>query len=253
MPAHVVLPAAPVRGVLLDIDDTLLGTREAMLHAAELASRDLWPGADPERLARAGLRFRGDPAGHFRAYTRGELDFAVMRQRRVGDLARWLGAHAGPDDARRWNEAYERRFAGALRAFDDALQALTACRDRGLATGLVTNSSAAYTAGKLALAGLADAVEELTCAVVTKDTLGVGKPAPEVFHHACTLLGLEPHEVVYVGDELDVDTCAALRAGLAAAWLRRDGYERGEAQVAHAAGHGLVAAGSLEEVLRALA
>lgn len=253
MPAHVVPPAGGVRGVLLDVDDTLLGTREAMLRAADLASRDLWPDADPQRLAQAGRRFRDDPAGHFRAYTRGELDFPAMRERRIEDLARWLGVRPGPADAGRWTAAYERRFAGALRAFDDALRALRTCRDRGLAVGLLTNSSADYTATKLRLAGLADAVEELTCCVVTKDTLGVGKPAPEVFHHACTRMGLTPDQVVYVGDELDVDTCAALGAGLGAAWLRRVGYERDEAQVAHAASHGLVPAGSLEDVLRALA
>jgi putative hydrolase of the HAD superfamily len=87
---------------------------------------------------------------------------------------------------------------------------------------------------------------------VTKDTLGVGKPAPEVFHHACALMRRRPEEVVYVGDELDIDTCAALGAGLGAAWLRRPGYETAPADVAHAASHGLVAARTLADVLEAL-
>src|SRR5690606_28922089 len=138
-------------------------------------------------------------------------------------------------------------FAPALRAFDDVVLALQTCRERGLAVALLTNSSADYTGTKLALAGLAAPVAELTAGVVTRDTLGVGKPAPEVFHHACALMGLRPDEVVYVGDELDVDTCAALGAGLGAAWLRRPGYERDGEDAAHAASHGLVAAETLEQ------
>lgn len=252
-PARVVPPAAGVQGVLLDIDDTLLGTREAMVLAGEAASRQLWPHAPADRLARAGGRFRDDPAGHFRAYTRGELDFATMRARRIADLATWLGELSGPEDAQRWSERYELAFAGALRAFDDARQVLGTCRERGLAVALLTNSSADYTRTKLELAGLSAPVAELTRGVVTKDTLGIGKPAAEVFHHGCALLGLEPAQVVYVGDELDVDTCGALRAGLGAAWLRREGYEREDAHVAHAAGHGLMAASTLEEVLGDLA
>jgi putative hydrolase of the HAD superfamily len=249
----VLRPAGGTRGVLLDVDDTLLGTREAMVLAGEVAARGLWPDAEDSRLSGAGQRFRDDPAGHFRAYTRGELEFAGMRAQRVADLASWLGQEPSAGDTDRWNELYEAAFARALRAFDDVLTALARCREQGLAVGLLTNSSADYTRVKLELAGLAGPLARLTAATVTKDTLGVGKPAPAVFHHACALMGLRPDQVVYVGDELDVDTCAALRAGLGAAWLRRPGYQRATTDVTHAASHGLVAAGTLGQVLDALA
>ncbi|GGK62840.1 HAD family hydrolase [Ornithinimicrobium pekingense] len=249
---HVVPPPAGLRGVLLDVDDTLLGTREAMHLAATRAARQLWPDADPDRLERAGHRFRDDPGGHFRAFTRGEHDFATMRALRVRDLGRWLGRAASPEDLARWDELYEDAFTTALRAFDDVVNTLQECHRRGLRVALLTNSSGDYTRAKLTRAGLADVVERLTAGTVTKDTLGIGKPAPEVFHHGCGLLGLDPGQVVYVGDELDVDTCAALGAGLGAAWLRRPGYERDPDEVSHAATHGLVAAETLREVLDAL-
>lgn len=250
--ASIVPPASGTRGVLLDVDDTLLGTREAMHRAGELASRALWPHADPALLAGSGRRFRDDPCGRFRSYTRGELDFGTMRARRVRDLAAWLGAAASPGDTERWNEHYERAFAGALRAFDDVVDVLRVCRSRGWVVALLTNSSGDYTRTKLELAGLAGPVAELTAGVVTKDTLGVGKPAPEAFHHACGLMGLTPGQVLHVGDELDVDACAALAAGLGVAWLRRPGYERDPSEVAHAASHGLAAVRTLGEVLAAL-
>lgn len=250
---RVVPPGGRTRGVLLDIDDTLLGTREAMLLAGELAARELWPDAEPARLGQAGRRFREDAGGHFRAYTRGEHDFATMRAQRVTELATWLGQEPSRDDAARWDELYEAAFARALRAFDDVVPALASCRERGLTVALLTNSSADYTRSKLELAGLGGAIGRLTVGTVTKDTLGIGKPAPEVFHHACALMGLGADEVVYVGDELDVDTWAALDAGLGAAWLRRPGYELTEHELQEAAARGLTAATSLAEVLDALA
>ncbi|AXH94847.1 HAD family hydrolase [Ornithinimicrobium avium] len=251
--ARVLPPPDGVGGVLLDVDDTLVGTRAAMVRAGRAAARVVWPDAAPWRVDRAGERYREDPEGHFRAFTRGEHAFEEMRARRVEDVARWLGQEPAGSDLDRWTPAFDRAFAEALHVFDDVVEVLETCRERGWRTALLTNSSAAYTRDKLELAGLTRAVAELTAGVVTKDTLGIGKPAPRVFHHGCRLMGLEPGQVVYVGDELDVDTCGALAAGLGAAWLRRPGYAREEGHLSHAASHGLHPAGTLTEVIDALA
>lgn len=252
-PVRVLPPPDGVRGVLLDVDDTLIGTRAAMVRAGRDAARELWPHADAGLVDRAGERYREDPGGHFRAYTRGEHDFEEMRARRVRDVAWWLGQEPGEDDLERWTTSFDRAFDEALEVFDDVLEALGTCRRLGWRTALLTNSSADYTRRKLELAGLTRAVDELTAGVVTKDTLGIGKPEPAVFHEGCRLMDLPPGQVVYVGDELDVDTCGALAAGLGAAWLRRPGYAREEAHLEHAASHGLHPAGTLTEVIEALA
>lgn len=250
---RVLPPPDGIRGVLLDVDDTLVGTRTAMVQAGRAAAQEVWPHADPGRADRAGERYRQDPERHFRAFTRGEHAFEEMRARRVEDVARWLGQEPAGSDLDRWTPVFDRSFAEALHVFDDVLEALQTCRERGWRTALLTNSSAAYTRDKLELAGLTRAVAELTAGVVTKDTLGIGKPAPRVFHQGCRLMGLPPGQVVYVGDELDVDTCGALAAGLGAAWLRRPGYAREEEHLSHAASHGLHPAGTLTEVIDALA
>ena len=48
-----------------------------------------------------------------------------------------------------------------------------------------------------------------------------GKPDPEVFWEACRRIGFAPAEVLYVGDEFDIDGVGALDAGLESAWLAR--------------------------------
>jgi putative hydrolase of the HAD superfamily len=206
------------RAVLLDVDDTLLTTREAMSAAAATALLRLWPDLDPERAREAGLRFRADPEGWFRAFTRGEIDFATMRTRRIESVATFLG-RALPDGAlETFQAAYEPVFARTLGAFDDAVGLLGEVAGAGLAVGALTNSGGDYTAGKLAAAGL----DVLLPVVVTRDTLGFGKPDPRVFRHACAEVGAPPEATVYVGDEYDVDVLGALGAGLGAVWLSRE-------------------------------
>lgn len=64
-----------------------------------------------------------------------------------------------------------------------------------------------------------DRFEAVVCAV----EIGVAKPAAAAFHAACEALALDPHEVVYVGNEPDIDAGGAVAAGLTGIWLDRAG------------------------------
>ncbi|WP_299441567.1 HAD family hydrolase [uncultured Phycicoccus sp.] len=208
----------PVVAVLLDADDTLYDTRAAMHAAGAVAAAAAWPGADPRRLALAGVRFRDDPADHFGAYTRGEIEFEEMRRRRVADLAAWLGEEtAGRSGA--FDERYEPAFISALRAFPDVRPEVERLRSAGVVVGVLTNSSTRYTDAKMRAAGLVGLFD----VVCTRDTLGVGKPDARAFHEACRRLGADPGATLHVGDEVVNDPLGARDAGLAAAWLVRDG------------------------------
>ncbi len=208
-----------VEAVLLDADDTLYDTRSAMHSAGAAAATALWPDADPERLAAAGVRFRDDLEGHFSAYTRGEIEFDEMRRARLAELAAWLGR---PDDGDWWDDfedRYEPAFLASMTAFDDVRPAVAALRAAGLAVGVLTNSSGEYTRAKLAAARL----DDLFDVVCSRDTLGFGKPDARAFHEACRRLGSEPALTLYVGDEAATDPLGAADAGLPSAWLVRDG------------------------------
>lgn len=52
---------------------------------------------------------------------------------------------------------------------------------------------------------------------------GVGKPAPAIFHAACTRLNLPTHAVLHVGDDAELDVAGAHAAGLRSAWVNRNG------------------------------
>jgi len=63
------------------------------------------------------------------------------------------------------------------------------------------------------------AMAEMFDAVVISGELGLGKPDPEVFHHATRSLGVAHDRAVMVGDSWERDIEGALEAGLRAVWL----------------------------------
>jgi putative hydrolase of the HAD superfamily len=209
-----------IRGVLLDVDDTLVNTRAAFAAAIASVVAAWLPHLDAEGREAALTHWVTDAAGHFRAYTRGEIDLVEQRRRRVGALHAAFGGPAV--DAHlfaQWDAAFESAFRTAWLPCPDALRLLDVLDAAGLPRGVVTNMRIPYQRDKLAAVGLLDRVGVL----VGMDDFGVGKPDPRLFRHACAVLGADPGEVAYVGDELDVDARGARDAGLVGVWLDRHG------------------------------
>jgi putative hydrolase of the HAD superfamily len=51
---------------------------------------------------------------------------------------------------------------------------------------------------------------------------GRAKPCATIFHAACARLGVEPHQVLHIGDDPDLDVRGAQQAGMKAAWINRN-------------------------------
>lgn len=216
-------PAAPVRGVLFDIDDTLVDTATAFASALGASFATLTELTADQHRELVDI-WRADAGGHYRAYVAGRVDIVGQRRARVAELTAHLALPA-LDDAgfARWDAGYRAAFEAAWALFDDAHDAVADAVAAGLAVGALTNAPREMQLAKVAAVGLADVLPVL----VTVDTLGVGKPDPRVFGEACRLLGTAPAATVYVGDELDVDARAAVAAGLQGVWLDRPGRRRG--------------------------
>lgn len=207
-----------ISALLLDLDDTLIDTRAAMVAAGEVAVAELWPQAGPEVHHAAAVRFHADPSGFFLRFTTGELTFPEMRQARVAELLGSFSLAATGDVTLRFEQVYAPAFAARVRLFEDVVPFVGAVSMIGTPMGLLTNSSSVHTAQKLELTGLTS----VFAVVATRDTLGFGKPDARAFRHACRLMGSAPAETLYVGDHLEIDAIAARDAGLPALWLQRD-------------------------------
>jgi haloacid dehalogenase superfamily, subfamily IA, variant 1 with third motif having Dx(3-4)D or Dx(3-4)E len=207
----------PVTAVLLDVDDTLVDTTAAMKGAGAVGMAAVWPEQRPQWHARAAARFRSDPGGFFRRYISGELEFETMRAHRLAEVGAAYGLVVPSGAFESFEAAFRPEFMARQHRFDDVLPFLRECAAAGLAVGALTNSSAAATLPKLEVTGLRDAFG----ALVTRDTLGFGKPDARVFREACERLGSEPTGTAYIGDEWEADVLGARGAGLLPIWIQR--------------------------------
>jgi putative hydrolase of the HAD superfamily len=207
-----------IKALLLDVDDTLIDTRGAMVAAGVAAVAELWPQLPPEAQHAAATHFQADPRGWFGRFTRGEMSFSAMRQARVADLLETFSLSDIHEVNARFEDAYAPAFVANVRVFDDVAPLIEVVSAARIPMGLLTNSSSGYTRQKLEIIGLASAFD----AVTTRDTLGFGKPDARAFHHACRLLGSAAADTTYVGDDIEIDALAARDAGLSAAWLQRE-------------------------------
>lgn len=213
-----------VRALLLDVDDTIVDTQQAMVVAGTHAAAAVWPDLAGEHRAMA-QRYYDDPEQWFPRYASGDLAFEAMRAGRLAEVAAAFRVTV-PDGAHRsYEEAYAPAFRSAQRLFPDVPGLLAAAEGERLPVALLTNSAQAPTRVKLEALDLVARFD----VVVTTDTLGFGKPDPRVYLEACRLLGSEPDAVVCIGDNLEWDVLGAQAAGLRAVWLDREGRGTSEA------------------------
>jgi len=68
-------------------------------------------------------------------------------------------------------------------------------------------------------------IRDLFHAVVTATDVGAAKPQPIIFEQAVREAGVQPGEVLHVGDHPELDVVGANEAGLRTAWMNRNGEE----------------------------
>jgi phosphoglycolate phosphatase len=178
-----------VRGVLLDLDGTLLDTAPDMAAAlnrlrAENGRAALDPGVIRPHVSHgaAALVRLGFPDVSEDEFQRLRERFLVVY---ASDIARATAVFPG---------------------FEAVLAALEAAR---VPWGVVTNKQTSLTTPLLEHMRL---TQRAAC-VVCGDTVGQRKPHPAPLLHAAGLLGLEPRECVYVGDA-ERDVQAGRAAGM---------------------------------------
>jgi HAD superfamily hydrolase (TIGR01549 family) len=110
------------------------------------------------------------------------------------------------------------------------LKYLRLCRHRGIEAflsflaykGLQVGVFSDYPAvDKLRALGLFDRIPLVLCA--TDPEINAFKPHPKGFLRACTVWGLPPEEVLYVGDRPEIDAVGAAAAGMPCAILSKKG------------------------------
>jgi len=205
--------------VYFDVDDTLLDHSHAERQAlADVRDRylEVFGTLSVEELQ---AQYHAINAPLWRRYAEGEIDKQTLKERRFAALLAEVGApHADPALVRRY---YMRRYGHHWRFVPGAQAAYEAVAEQG-PVGVMTNGFAEVQAKKF---DTFPVLEERAEAVVVCEEVGALKPDPVVFEHATERAGVEPEDVLYVGDSYRSDVEGAQRAGWRVAWFAPDGTD----------------------------
>jgi len=180
---------ADIKGVLFDLDGTLLDTAQDMMEALnELRAQETLAPLSYEKV-----RCQVSHGAH--ALVR--LSFGVLPPQQHEALRTRL------------LEIYRRQLARHTQLFEGGDEMLLELERRGLHWGIVTNKPGWLTDPLLVEVGLHTRAR----AVVSGDTLPERKPHPLPLLHAALTMGVAPAQCVYVGDA-ERDMQAAQAAGM---------------------------------------
>jgi putative hydrolase of the HAD superfamily len=200
-----------VKAVLFDMGGTLVHVESApeifckilRVHGAEHSITEIsaawekaWKQLGVEKMAEFGTRFW--------------VEFNLLFLENLG-IKEYALSLAEAIDREWWEHA---NFS----LYPEVLFVLEKLKERGLKVGIVTNSLQADVEKVLAKLGL----EGFFDVEVSVDAAGKAKPAKEIFTYAVKKLGLNPKDVLFVGDDLKIDYEGAEKAGLRAIAIDRE-------------------------------
>lgn len=202
-----------IKAITLDLDDTLwpvwptIGRAEAALDAwlsahAPGAAR-LSANAELKKAIRAEINTRHAERAHDLSFLRLQSIRALLEQ--------------GAEPVHLAEPAFEVFFAERQRVdlFDDALPALAFWSQRMPVVALSNGNADVHRVG----------IGQHFHASVSAQSLGVAKPDRRIFLAGAAAAGVQPHEVLHIGDDAHADGVGALAAGMQVAWLNRAGHD----------------------------
>ncbi|MDR3395188.1 MAG: phosphoglycolate phosphatase [Parasulfuritortus sp.] len=183
----------PIKAVVIDLDGTLLDTAEDLADSAMAMAADL--GLPPVDLATV------------KTYIGNGVSRLVKRV-----LVRDMEAEPDKELFARAMPIYEKHYAEWVarksRPFPGVVESLQAFKAMGLHVACITNKAERFTLPLLKDTGLFPFFE----IILSGDSLPERKPSPLPLLHACQYFGVEPAELLLIGDSLN-DTQAARAAG----------------------------------------
>lgn len=113
--------------------------------------------------------------------------------------------------------AFQIGIVARITLADGAALLLGALDARSIPWGIVTNGSTEQQMRKIDRLRLAGR----TRCVFISEAFGCKKPDPSIFLAAAQCVGVDPEQILFVGDHPDLDVGGAQRVGMRTAWLRR--------------------------------
>lgn len=178
---------------MIDLDGTLLDTAQDLATAANLTLRELGAAEVDAEIVKTFI---------------GKGVINLMRKSYIASASR------EPEDMDSIMEIFDRHYQNVLsnesRPYPGVVEGLGAMKSAGFPLACITNKAERFTVPLLKDTGLYDYFEM----VLSGDSLPKKKPDPMPLFHACEHFGIDPSEMLLIGDSVN-DVQAARAAGCA--------------------------------------
>lgn len=201
-----------IKAITLDLDDTLWPVWPTIASAEKVL--DHWL---RQHAPRSAVLFADPTARHemreqlTHSHPEFKHDLSAQRRETIRQALERCG-----DDPQLAEPAFEVFFAERNRVtlFEDALPALAFLSRRFPLVALSNGNADIHRIG----------IASYFKAGLSAQQFGVGKPDPRIFHAAAVAAGVQPAEVLHVGDDAALDVLAALGCGMQAVWVNREDH-----------------------------
>ena len=206
------------RGVLLDLDDTILSISARVNHCwSEVGARfseRSGGGVTADNLLSAIDEVRTWYWNDTERHRLGRLNLDRARQEVVEMALVRLGIHdhrLAVDLA----DSYGKEIEKYTRPFPGAIDALKRFREKNVLLALVTNGSVESQRRKIRRFEL----EPFFDSIIIEGEFGCGKPDERVFRHALSQLNVDEKDAWMIGDDLDRDIVGSQQLGIFSIWV----------------------------------
>jgi putative hydrolase of the HAD superfamily len=204
-----------IHTVLFDLDDTLHDDTFAFTTAAEEVAREVAAEHGIDALALKAA-YVAEAEGFWHRLTSDQVKAKLTQLRKTmwGNALTSVGIEdsaLAESSAIKYNDYRKKYFS----PFPGAVDLLRDLKARGKRLGILTNGVSETHHEKIALLQIAQYFD----AIFLADEVGMVKPDPLLFAHACQKLGASPAHSAMVGDRYERDITGALEAGLYTIWV----------------------------------
>lgn len=203
-----------IKAVLFDLDDTLVDHDLAIRKAAGILFDSVMPSSEDERKVFI-ERWISLNREWYKQFYAQKVTFQESGRGKLRDAFSTYGYKFSVVDTDALLSQYWECYVSQCRLFDDVSECFARLRDYKV--GVVTDGQQTQQIEKLKRCGIFSFMD----VVVTAEAAGFAKPAPQIFLKACTELGIQEKESIYIGDNLELDAIAARNVGLVGVWLNR--------------------------------
>ena len=198
-----------IKAITLDLDDTLWPVWPTIKRAEQVLADWLALHAPQTALMLAEPAARLEIRTHVNSlHPELQHNLSALRHKSIA-----LALSRSGDDPQLADPAFEIFYSERNRVtlFDDAPGALAFLASRFPLVALSNGNADVHRIG----------IGSHFRASISAQQFGVGKPDPRIFEAASLAAGVQPHEVLHVGDDAALDVLAAQACGMQAVWVNR--------------------------------